>query len=256
MRPLWRVAGVARRAIERLAFTVAHPRVPVIRPERVGSYYSQGGQDLFLSALLHDYLRSGDEYWLLDVGCSDPQRFSNTLFFEENFSCRTLAVDPQEELAEQWSRRRPRAVFVNAAVAAKPGLATLHVPVGPGSDSMLASTVEYGSRRAAQWVSATRERQVATLPLSDILTRHGVSEVLFASVDVEGAELEVLASLDYASVRVHCLLVENNSYGWYGTEEVRRFLAGHRFRFIARIGHLDDIFVHESALGRVPARFR
>lgn len=71
------------------------------------------------------------------------------------------------------------------------------------------------------------------------------------STDVEGAELEVVSTIDLDRVRVHCCLIENNSYDLFGADNLRQFLAARGDRFIARLGCFDDVFVHASILHRL-----
>lgn len=95
--------------LSRLLFRIKHPEIARVRPLAVGTYYSRAGQDLYLSALLFNYLRNHPGAWLVDVGSAHPEYFSNTLFFEQHFGCKTLALGVPPEAHELWSVLRPTA---------------------------------------------------------------------------------------------------------------------------------------------------
>jgi hypothetical protein len=90
-------------------FRIKYPDARQVRPLAVGTYYSRAGQDLFLSALLFNYLRNHPGAWVVDGSGAHPEYFSNTLFFEQRFECRTLALGVPEELLELWMALRPSA---------------------------------------------------------------------------------------------------------------------------------------------------
>lgn len=67
-----------------------------------------------------------------------------------------------------------------------------------------------------------RAHWVDTVPLGELLRARGVEMVHLLAVDVEGAELAILRSLDFAVVRVEVILVECNTPAV--AKEVKHFL--------------------------------
>jgi hypothetical protein len=65
---------------------------------------------------------------------------------------------------------------------------------------------------------------VDTVPLGELLRARGVETVHLLAVDVEGAELAILRSLDFAVVRVEVILVECNTPAV--AKEVKQRVAG------------------------------
>ena len=247
-----RIAQAAQRRWSRLRFRRDYPGVPIVNPSMGGASHSQDGQDRFLAALLRPLIVTSTRAVVVDVGCNEPERFSNSLLFEQEHGCDTIAIDPLPDLAPVWAERRPRARFINAAISREASGVTLFRPVGVGADSILASTVHDPSRRVAQFIGDTEPHLVPTRRLDDILAEHEVTEVLFMSIDVEGAELEVLATIDFERVRIQCFLIENNAYDVFGSDDIRQFLMNKGYVFVARIGHLDDVFLHHSVADRTP----
>lgn len=116
------------RQIDFLKFRVKYPKVSIIKPKSIGTYYSQEGQDLYLSSLLFDDLESDAGKYIVDIGCNHPERFSNSYFFEKFFNFRTIAIDPIEEYSNLWTALRPDAIFIATALGKTSGTVTLNIP--------------------------------------------------------------------------------------------------------------------------------
>jgi FkbM family methyltransferase len=221
----------------------------MIYPLKIGTFYSQDGQDLFLSSLLFNYLNNNPNSWVVDIGCNHPSHFSNSLFFEKWFGCRVLAIDPLAEFGKIWARERPTAKFISTAVGCSTVPMSLNIPQGDFSDNMFA-TVTGGVSKAIGLESL--ERTVQCKPLSSILAEQGITEVLLMSIDVEGVELDVLKSINLDVSMIRCMVIENNSKNLFGSNEIRDYLTSRGYAFFARIGYLDDVFIHKSMISGHP----
>jgi len=82
---------------------------------------------------------------------------------------------------------------------------------------------------------------VQTVPLQQLLTEHKILDIDLLSVDVEGAELPVMQSINWLITRVEVILVENN----YREEKVGNFLRTKGFKFVKRIRQ-DEVFVRSD----------
>jgi FkbM family methyltransferase len=226
-------------------FKLKYPGTRWIRPRKIGTFYSQDGQDLYLASLLFGSItkNTSEEHWVVDVGCNHPVHFSNSLFFEKYFKCKILAIDPIEEFGSLWQKKRPSAIFYPCAIGELPGSTILNVPLGNGGDSMF-SYVESGVNKRPD--ISFEARTVPILRLSDLFLKYGIKEILFMSIDVEGFELSALKGIDFDAVLIRCIIVENNSTSWYGSDDIRVFLSEYNYDFYARIGHLDDVYIHGS----------
>ena len=80
-----------------------------------------------------------------------------------------------------------------------------------------------------------KEYDVKVKGLKEIINKTKVDLLL---IDVEGAELEILKSLNQLPKNI---LVENASY-LGGNNEIRKFLFKKKYKLIARFGCADDIF--------------
>lgn len=234
------------RQIDFLIFRIKYPEVPVIRPSSIGTYYSQEGQDLYLSSLLFDDLKNDANKYIVDIGCNHPERFSNTYFFEKFFNSKTIAIDPIEEYGRLWTELRPNAIFIATALGKTSGTVTLNIPE-PNSnyDDMFSSVAEKNPKVGN---TVCTQRQVPCVTLSSILDTHKIDQVILISIDVEGAELDVLKGIDFERVLIKCLVIENNTKNLFGSGEIRTFLESKGFIFFSRIGFYDDVFLYKSLI--------
>ena len=220
----------------------------VISPIKMGTFYSQGGQDFYLSSLLFGPISrnlNSEKLWIIDVGCNHPINYNNSYFFEKHLGCSILAIDPISEFSEIWKKKRPNSIFYSTAVGESTGFINLFLPISPSGDNMF-SFVDSAFGKHAENVFI--ERKVSLNKLSDIFDENSIKEILLLSIDVEGFEFNTIKGINFDKVLIRCILVENNSESLYGSDNIRSYLKDKNYTFYARIGHLDDIFIHNSMI--------
>jgi FkbM family methyltransferase len=187
----------------------------------------------------------------LDVGASDPVIHNNTYMFERHLGWRGVAVEPIPSYGARWRDQRT-AVLVSAAAADREGTVTLDIVVDEtahvASPDMLTS-VRGASAKSANLVRESIE--VPALTLTRIVSEAGLGHINLMSLDVEGFELPALRGLDFATIPVDVILVENDDPALFGDDSIREHLEGHGFIKFARIWRLDDIFVRRDFLPRI-----
>ena len=72
---------------------------------------------------------------------------------------------------------------------------------------------------------------VPCVALGSILRTFGISHIDFLSLDVEGAELQVLNTLDLRSVHVNVMVIEQDGSNPSKEEEIRQKLKAQNFDF-------------------------
>lgn len=219
-----------------------------MKPLIIGKFYSQDGQDLYLSALLFDLFNKLDGQYVIDIGCNDPERFSNSYFFEKFFGCKTIAIDPIEEYGDKWKKLRPQANFIAAALGKAYGVVTLNIPIQSAIyDDMFSTLAEINPKAGnVQYM----QRQVNCVTLESILVAHQILNIALVSIDVEGAELGVLEGINFEHVSIKCFIIENNTKNLFGSDDIRVFLKSKGYVFYSRIGYLDDVFLHKSMINK------
>jgi FkbM family methyltransferase len=214
-------------------------------------YYSQIQQDRILQ---EKYFFRQETGFFVDVGAEDGKSGSNSLFFEEK-GWKGICIEPHPESFAKLSQNR-KCLCLPVAISSTKGTMTFTQIDGPASAlSGLSQTYdprhrERIDREISQKGGKKTEIQVTTEPLKSIFQRQEVKEVHYLSIDVEGAELEVLKSIDFDEVFIHVIDIENNYPDSFG--EVRKFLASKGFTKSFPI-MFDEVFVHgRSKFARLP----
>jgi FkbM family methyltransferase len=188
--------------------------------------YAQNGEDIVLWRAL-GHVPNGR---YVDVGANAPEDDSVTkLLYDKGWS--GVNVEPVPEFAERLRVARDRDVVIEAAVTRVDGeTITIHELPETGLSTLRAefvtadAAVEHGVRALT----------VSTRTLQSIVDEHlGAEEVHFCKVDVEGAEADVLASVDLGSWRPWVLVIEatrpNSAEPTHVEWESTVLAAGYRF---------------------------
>lgn len=143
----------------------------------------------------------------VEVGANHPTDDSATrAFYDRGWS--GLTVEPVPHFADLHREQRPRDILVEAAVTERgDGEITLHVVPGTGLSTIVDSVSEQHSAAGIESV----ELIVPTVRLDALLSQRSWSEsddIHFLLVDVEGAEAEVLRSIDLRQWRPWILVIE------------------------------------------------
>jgi FkbM family methyltransferase len=163
--------------------------------------YAQNGEDVVLWRALQGV--SGGRY--VDVGANDPVVDSVTKAFYDR-GWHGMDVEPMADFARLLREQRPRDVVVQAAVTTQDGTeVVLHEVTGTGLSTLVdqhAAEVPRGHD--------VRDVRVPSRRLDSLVREHLSPDepVHFCKVDVEGAEAEVLASVDLTTWRPWVLVVE------------------------------------------------
>jgi FkbM family methyltransferase len=205
-------------------------------------YYSQWMEDCRIRALIEaadantpDDLLGGNVF--LEMGALDGIRYSNTLALEM-VGWRGVLIEANPSNCHQLkdNRRSGRAVNICAGVCAAGG-GSLEFELVKSATSRMVSMPLPPDATAAQ---RAKRIQVPCLPLGQILRDLAVTRLTYFSLDVEGAELSVLRTLDWASVRIDVLQWECNHKSECAS--VKSLLVSQGMRPIGRNAH-DHVWI-------------
>ena len=206
-------------------------------------YFSQYGQDRFV---FERFFRGVDRGVFLDVGADDGVDKSNTKFFEE-LGWTGLCVEPSPSRFSSLRANR-RAECLNVAIASRPGEVEFLDMTGWGKglsgivahyDPRHVERIERETTNNPLTASKTLVR-VPAVPLATVLEARGLRHIHYASIDVEGSELDVLASIDWTTTTIDVLRVEDN----YADAGLQRVLAERGYVVVAALGQ-DLVFAKE-----------
>lgn len=230
----------SRRMINRTYFSLFEPGVVVLDMKSV-----EAGQ--LNQPVVVDYLLLGArEGFFIDVGANHPHFNSNTYFFEWERGYKGIALDPLDQYRAEWENIRPNSLFVNLAAGAHSGQIRFyqHENTDGWGDQLSFTDL---SRESGAVPASSRMVDMVALADLDVIP----NEVSFASIDVEGAEGEVLKGFRQ-TLRPRVLIVEN-CFGPVGNRALRAQVRSMGYNFIGRISYIDDVFVRSDLWENTPS---
>jgi len=230
---------LVRAAKNRVAARVTEPHA---RPS-----FAQEGEDRVLCRLFEQRLYRPGFY--VDVGAHHPTRFSNTYLFY-SLGWRGINLDAMPGSMDAVSRKRPRDINLELAVGEAEGPLTYHDFSEPALNTFSATLA--GEYRKIPGVRLTRTIQIPCRRLDRVLreTLPPGTRIDFLSVDVEGLDLEVVRSNDWAAFRPEVVLVESldvPDLASLAEDTTARFLASQGYAPIAKT--VNTVFYRDRRPG-------
>ncbi|MEM9045985.1 MAG: FkbM family methyltransferase [Pseudomonadota bacterium] len=209
------------------------------------SYFSQSGQDAFLEERIFRGKRDGTFF---EIGGYDGVTGSNCLFFEMQRGWSGVVVEPSPQYHAACTAAR-RVPVLQLAIGGQTGKAEF-LDVREGLRQMGGLVRSYDPGTRAQVEADPRHIgeviQVDVVTLAELLDKHNLRSIDYLSLDVEGAEMEILSDFPFANYRIDALTVENR----LDSEELPELLSANGFHRIEAVG-VDDIYVSDPVLERL-----
>ena len=167
--------------------------------------FSQEGEDLVLNRLMQDKANG----FFVDVGAHHPLRFSNTYkFYLQGW--KGINIDPLPNSMQLFNKIRTRDINLEIAILENPSSDMTYYmfdePALNTFDKELAT-----ERNDKTPYHLVNQVIVPCYKLSDILEKHLPKGqfIDFLSIDVEGMDLEVLKSNDWAKFKPQYVVIES-----------------------------------------------
>ena len=189
-----------------------------------------------------------DNGFYVELGANNGLTQSNTAYFEKHRGWRGVLIEPTPHnfLACVKNRSERNAIHCNACVSFDYSEKFVEIryanlmSVARGLESDLSNEdghLEAGRKHLPQGevifsFGAIAKTLTAILDESDAPT-----EIDFLSLDVEGAEMEVLKGLDFSRYAIRYLLIECRSLS-----RMADFLAGHGYEYVETLSRNDALF--------------
>jgi len=178
-------------------------------------YSSQCEQDKYLEENIFKGYKGG---YFVDVGSHDGLTINNTIYFEKYNNWRGINVEPIKEVYDKLVINRPNSININCAICNYEGETEFYC--NRGYTEMISGIKEcFDERHKSRLERENREKgstteiiRVPTRRLESILEENNVTHINYLSVDVEGAEYEVIKSINYEKVFIDVIGFENNYY--------------------------------------------
>ena len=212
-------------ALARKLFPPASPAVAVWLQMMGHREVFRGEAAAFLSVVVAHAARSSamqfQDLWVLhelgekrggffvEFGAADGLDLSNTLLLERDYGWTGILAEANPAYVVALKQNRPAARISTRCLWSRSGetiaFAQTRNPLFSAVVSVASSDLDRRKRMKS------RRIEVETISLNDLLTQHEApAEIDFMSVDVEGAELEVLRAFDFDRWRVRLFSVEHN----------------------------------------------
>lgn len=176
-------------------------------------YNSQDNQDRYLEETVFKRHTNGV---FVDVGAHDGVSINNTLYFEKHNNWTGINIEPIKSVYDKLVLNRPNSINVNCAVCNSDG--QTEFICNKGYTEMISGIKDNFDSRHFQRLqrendmmgSTTEIITVNTKRLETIFDENGVTHVNYLSIDVEGAEFEVIKSINFDKVFIDVIGFENN----------------------------------------------
>lgn len=176
-------------------------------------FYSQDNQDSYLEKNVFKGYKNG---FYVDVGAHDGVSLNNTLYFEKNNNWTGINIEPIKSVFDKLVINRPDNINLNYAICNNDGETEFYCNtnytemISGIKDTFHSKHLERLERENKETGSTTEVIKVNTRKLETIFDENKVSHIQYLSIDVEGAEFEVIKSINFDKVFIDVIGFENN----------------------------------------------
>jgi FkbM family methyltransferase len=177
-----------------------------LKPIRMSSY-SQFGEDVLLRTIFNNKPTG----FYVDVGSFHPKIVSNTCSFYQR-GWRGINIEPNPDNAKLFSRARKKDININCLISTNIGPCDFYVFEDGALNTLSKKIAEkYINEDGCKMKSII---QVPSFPLSKILDENlpKNTNIDFLSIDVEGMDLNVLESNNWAKYVPSIILIEDLNF--------------------------------------------
>lgn len=189
--------------------------------------YSQFNEELFI----RDFFQDKKNGYFIDVGANDYKVNSTTYYLEKHLNWRGIAIDPIEKFGEGYKVNRPNTTFLAYFISDKSkDTQTLYQVL---SNSRISS-----ANKGSVAGFPTKEVQVPTMTLNDILAKFPIKQIDLLSIDVELSEMEVLYGFDIDKYQPKLMVIETHGPV---REKIFAYFKAHHYEPIEKYSYLDRL---------------
>lgn len=221
-------------------FLVAPPNPAVKFPQTNFTYFSQIEQDRIVDGLL----KGKTHGFFLEAGAYDGQALSNTLFFERYRHWTGLLIEANPKLFQVLKSRNRNAYLSNTCISTVP----------------YATKLNFTFADYLGGIEATNDKSmisgsdlVQCFPMDTYFQALDIREINYFSLDVEGAEYEILKQIDFHRIKIDLMTIEY-AIKYHGSPEslanldrIRKLILGTGlYREVMDLKQLDIVFMRNQ----------
>jgi FkbM family methyltransferase len=201
------------------------------------TFYGQCGED---KHIYETYFKNKRDGVFLELGALDGLTYSNTKFFEESLGWTGVLIEPVPDYCSKIANHRPRSKVYNNIVSTSPEPMDIYV------NGAVSSVKDYTTQQYFDGWHKGKNIKTIKVPsrrLDDILLDAGITHIDFWSLDVEGAEYEVLQTMDWSiPVGVICIEICGGESADMN-EKCRQILRDNGFLCEGPVAH-NEVWIH------------
>jgi len=207
-------------------------------------YYSQHGEDILL-AKVFEGVKDG---YFVELGGLDGIRLSNSYRFELQ-GWKGLIVEAHPILFEKMRRNRPGSTCVSAAVTGQTGKVILYASAFGSLSTIDRTQRDYFVRARSEVTKDSYEEvEVRAAGTTELLEEaRAPGDIAFMSIDLEGAELVALQSLDFNRYNVRIFVLESDRKQQEQEKRISDLMLSKSYRIARTIG-VNNFWVREAEL--------
>lgn len=176
-------------------------------------FYSSHKQDEYLETHVFKGYKNG---FFMDIGAHDGVSINNTLYFSKNNNWNGINIEPIKPVYDRLVENRNNNININCAVCEKDGTANFLWNIG--YTEMISGLETYYDPRHIERLqlenynmgSVSERILIETKRVETICDEHNISHINYLSIDVEGAEFDVIKSINFDKVFIDVIGFENN----------------------------------------------
>ena len=169
-------------------------------------YFSEDNQDSFVD----NYFKNMTNGIFFEVGAADGVLFSNTLYLERERKWTGVLIEPNKHLYDSLVSVRRKSYTINSCVSLDENISVVNFLPAMLLGGVLKNLKEQKllMNRVKLINPNIKPEKVLCIPLKSIAKAIGITHIHFLSLDVEGAELDVLKTIPFSQIVIDLIMVD------------------------------------------------
>lgn len=207
-------------------------------------FYSQIGEDIIIYNNFINMNPKNGTY--IEIGAGDGYNLSNTKFFNKYLDFKGVLIEPVPSFFEKLKKNRPKDILINKAIDYKMGKSKFI-----GESHTAGINLYLSNPLKERYLSNSREYLVDTVPMSKIFETTDLKYVDYFSIDVEGAELVLLETMDWnipiyiISIELNEKMIETEEKDREKNQKCRKILIKQGFKYVTRVD-INEFWINEN----------
>lgn len=169
-------------------------------------YFSEDNQDIFVD----NYFKNMTNGIFFEVGAADGVLFSNTLYLKRERNWTGVLIEPNRHLYNSLVSIRRKSYTINSCASLDESISVVNFLPAMLLGGILKNLKEQKllMNRVKLINPNIKPEKVLCVPLKSIAEAIGTTHIHFLSLDVEGAELEVLKTIPLSQIIIDLIMVD------------------------------------------------